>query len=456
MKTLPLAKNQDIELFIEDLGAEGQGVGRYQGYAVFIPGALQGEQVRVRIIKAGKAYGVGKLLEAVSPSEHRTAPACDVFGRCGGCTLMHLSYDRQLVYKQNRIKQALIRIGKLDEIEVLPTLGMEHPWRYRNKAAFCAGQGDRGSAALGLYAARSHRVVPVGDCMIEQESCAQGLGAVLAWMREYGVSYYDETTRKGLLRHVIVRTSSLGEVMVILCTNGAKLPGQEPLVRRLRDAVQGLRSIAQCVNARKTNVIMDGPVRIIWGADAIREQILGLTLALSPRAFFQVNPSQAAKLYAHAISLACIKESDLVLDAYCGIGAIGLLAAKQGARVVGVEIVEEAVRDARINAELNRLKNIRFICAKAEEEIPGMLERGEQPDVVILDPPRKGCDAALLQAIADADIGRIVYISCNPATFARDLAILADRGYTPGPVQPVDMFPHTAHVECAIGLRRKD
>jgi 23S rRNA (uracil1939-C5)-methyltransferase len=454
LETIPLSKNQDIDLLVEDIGAEGQGVGKYQGYAVFVPGALTGEQVRVRIIKAGKAYGIGRLLEVIRPSEHRVTPVCDVFGRCGGCMLMHLSYDRQLLYKQNRVKQALMRIGKFDEIEILPTLGMEHPWRYRNKAAFCAGDDGRGGVALGLYAARSHRVVPVGDCRIEQESCSQALEAVLAWMQEHNVTYYDEATGKGLLRHLVVRTSSLGEVMVILCMNGAKPPGKESLIVRLQNTVKGLCSVAQCVNERRTNVIMEGPVHIIWGVDTIREEIAGLTLALSPRAFFQVNPLQAAKLYALALSLARLKEKDLVLDAYCGIGAIGLLAARQGAHVVGVECVEEAVRDARKNADLNALKNIRFVCGKAEEEIPRMLERGEKPDVVMLDPPRKGCDAALLQAIADADIGRIVYISCNPATFARDLAVLANRGYTPGPVQPVDMFPHTTHVECCCLLER--
>lgn len=455
MTDVPVTKNQDIELHIDDLGAEGQGVGRYNGYAVFVPGALPGETVRAHIVKAGKAYGVGKLIEVITASEQRTDPACEAFGRCGGCTLMHLSYAGQLAYKQERVRQALLRIGKFGDIKVLPVIGMDGPIRYRNKGAFCAGVDTDGGPALGLYAARSHYLVPVSDCAIEHPACAAAMRAVTAWMREFGVSSYDEASGKGLLKHLVVRTSAPGEAMVILCTNGQRLPGEGALVKRLQDAVPGLASVVWCVITRPTNVILDGPVRVVWGADAIRERIAGLELALSPRAFFQVNTEQAEKLYEHAVALTGAENGGLLLDAYCGIGAIGLLAARRGARVIGVESVREAVRDAEANASLNGLTNIRFVCGKAEEVIPKLLESGEKPDAVVLDPPRKGCEASLLEAIANAGIARVVYVSCNPATLARDLALLKERGYAPGPVQPVDMFPHTAHVECVIGIRRK-
>jgi len=453
---IPVEKNQEIELEIDDVGAEGQGVGKYQGYAVFVPGALPGERARVHIVKAGKAFGVGKLLEIMRPSAGRAEPPCPAFGRCGGCTLMHLSYAAQLEYKQNRVRQALRRIGGLTDVEVLPVWGMDEPWRYRNKGAFCAGTDAAGATALGLYAARSHRVVPVDDCAIEHAGCADALRAVTAWVRESGVSCYDEQSGRGLLRHVVVRTSMPGDVMVIICTNGNALPEREKLIDGLKAEVKGLRSVVQCVNRSRTNVILDGPVRTVWGEGSIREELAGLRLELSPRAFFQVNPEQAAKLYAHAVALARPEGGALILDAYCGIGAIGLLAARAGARVVGVECVEEAVRDAERNAALNGIGNARFVCGLAEAVIPDMLSSGEKPDAVILDPPRKGCDPALLAAIVDARIDRVVYVSCNPATLARDMVILCESGYAPGPVQPVDMFPHTAHVECVIGLRRKD
>jgi len=454
LANIPVTKNQEIELNIDDLGAEGQGVGRYSGYAVFVPGALPGETVRVRVVKAGKAFGFGKLLEVVGASAQRVDPICEAFGRCGGCTLMHLSYEGQLAYKRERVRQALLRIGRFEDAEVLPVIGMNHPTRYRNKGAFSAGTGEDAAPALGLYAARSHRLVPVGDCVIEHPACAAAMGAVTAWMREHGAAPYDEESGKGLVRHLVVRTSAPGEAMAIVCTNGQKLPAEAALVRRLREAVPGLVSVAQCAAARPTNVIMDGPVRIVWGANVIRERIAGLELALSPRAFFQVNTRQAEKLYEHAVSLSGAEQGGLLLDAYCGIGAIGLLAARRGARVIGVESVEEAVRDAEANASRNGLTNIRFVCGKAEEVIPKLLESGEKPDAVVLDPPRKGCEAKLLEAIANAGIERVVYVSCNPATLARDLALMAEHGYAPGPVQPVDMFPHTAHVECVVGVER--
>jgi 23S rRNA (uracil1939-C5)-methyltransferase len=451
---IPVEKNQEIEIEIDDVGAEGQGIGKYQGYAVFVPGALPGERARVHIVKAGKAFGVGKLLEVVRTSADRVVPPCPAFGRCGGCTLMHLSYEAQLKYKQNRVRQALRRIGGLTDPAVLPVWGMGQPWRYRNKGAFCAGTDAAGAPALGLYAARSHRIVPVDDCAIEHAGCADALRAVSTWVRASGVSCYDENSGRGLLRHVVVRTSTVGDVMVIICTNGDRLPGAAALANGLKAEVKGLRSVVQCVNRGRTNVILDGPVRTVWGEGVIREALSGLRLELSPRAFFQVNPEQAAKLYAHAVALAQPEGDSLILDAYCGIGAIGLLAARAGARVVGVECVEEAVRDAERNAALNGIGNARFVCGLTELVIPEMLASGEKPDAVILDPPRKGCEPALLGAVADAGIARVVYVSCNPATLARDMAILHESGYTPGPVQPVDMFPHTAHVETVVLMSR--
>lgn len=449
----PLCKNQEIELVIQDISAEGQGVGKYDGYTVFVPQVLIGERVLIKVIKAGKSFGVGKLIKITQESQYRERPKCEKFGRCGGCDLMHLEYDAQLEFKRNRVVQALKRIGKQEKVVVHKTLGMDYPYRYRNKGAFCIQKID-GEVRLGLFKKRTHRIVSIDDCIIEDEVCKKAIFIVKEWAVETGVSCYNEETGKGLLRNIIIRSSTLNEVMVILCTNGKNIPRSKILVERLCGGVDGLKSIVQCINAKQTNVIMDGSIDVLYGKDRINESILGVKVELSAKAFLQVNPIQTEALYSQAIDRAEIMNDSLILDAYCGIGSIGLLAASKGAKVIGVECVEDAITDANRNAKLNNLDKIEFICGNAEEEIPKLLKYGEKPDTVIVDPPRKGCAQALLHSIVDAKIDKVVYVSCNPETLARDINFFTNHGYLLGDVQPVDMFPHTVHVECVVLMSR--
>ena len=453
MGKTPLYKNQEIELFIQDISAEGQGLGKHDGYTVFVPQTLIGERVLIKVIKAGKSFGVGKLIKIIQESQYRQYPRCEKFGRCGGCDLMHLEYEAQLEFKRNRVLQALKRIGKQENVVVHNTLGMDYPYRYRNKGAFCIQKIDD-EVRLGLFEKRTHRIVPIDDCIIEDEVCKNVISIVKEWAMETGVSCYNEETGKGLLRNIIVRSSTLNEVMVILCTNGKNIPKSEVLVGNLCNRVDCIKSIVQCINTKQTNVIMDGRINVLYGEDRINENILGVKVELSAKAFLQVNPIQTEALYAQVIDRAGITKDSFILDAYCGIGSIGLLAASKGAKVVGVECVEDAITDANRNAKLNNFDYIEFICGNAEEETPKLLKYGKKPDTVILDPPRKGCAQTLLNSIVDAKIDRVVYVSCNPETLARDVDFLANKGYSLGDIQPVDMFPHTVHVECVVMLSR--
>ncbi len=449
----PLCKNQEIELFIQDISAEGQGVGKHDGYTVFVPQTLIGERVLIKVIKAGKSFGVGKLIKIIQESQYRQHPTCEKFGKCGGCDLMHLKYEAQLEFKRNRVLQALKRIGKQENVVVNNTLGMDYPYRYRNKGAFCIQKID-GEIRLGLFEKRTHRIVPIDDCIIEDETCKNVISIVKEWAMETGVSCYNEETGKGLLRNIIVRSSTLNEVMVILCTNGRNIPKSKVLVDNLCNGVDSLKSIVQCINTKQTNVMMDGEINVLHGKDRINENILGVKVELSAKAFLQVNPIQTEVLYSHAIDRAGITKDSFILDAYCGSGSIGLLAASKGAKVIGVECVEDAITDANRNAKLNNFDNIEFICGNAEEEIPKLLKNEQKPDTVIVDPPRKGCAQTLLDAIVGAKIEKVVYVSCNPETLARDVNFFTQRGYLLGDIQPVDMFPHTVHVECVVMLSR--
>ena len=451
--TLPVEKNQQVTIEITALNSEGQGVGRVEGYAVFVPGALPGERVRALIIKAGSGYGVGKLLEVVTASPERVTPECPCESRCGGCTLQHLSYDAQLACKKKQVEDAFLRLGKFENVTVQPVLGMEEtPWQYRNKGSFPVGLLD-GRVEIGFFAPRSHRLIPQQDCLIEKESVVLAAQTVRDWAEQYHIRPYDEETQKGLLRHVVARVTTAGVVMVTVVAAGA-LPHKGELIDMLRSRVEGLKSIYLNINDAPTNVITGKTYQLLWGEATIEEELLGLKFTVHPASFLQVNSLQTQKLYQTALDLLELTGNEQIVDAYCGIGTISLLAAKHAKQVIGIETVAPAIEDAKKNAALNGIENVRFICAPAEEMLPKLVQQGEMLDALIADPPRKGCEKPFLDAVIASGVPKMAYVSCNPATLARDCRILADGGFTVEYIQPVDMFPHTAHVEAVVLLRR--
>ncbi|HWR23771.1 MAG TPA: 23S rRNA (uracil(1939)-C(5))-methyltransferase RlmD [Feifaniaceae bacterium] len=445
-KRPPVARNDDIILDISALGAEGEGIGRADGYAVFVPGALPGERVRAHIIKAGSGYGVAKLLEVLVPARDRVTPPCAIFDKCGGCTLQHLDYAAQLVYKRKAVEDALTRLGGLKGIAVPPVTGMDEPWQYRNKGSFPFAE-IGGRVQAGFFAPRSHRLIPTEDCLIQKESGLLAMLAVRDWANAHGVLAYDEQTGKGMLRHVVARASAGGEAMVTIVAASASIPEKQALIETLRERVEGLKSVYLNIQKDRTNVILGMEYRLLWGEPYITETLCGLPFSISPASFLQVNPVQTEKLYQKAIELLALTGTERVVDAYCGIGTITLLLARHAKEVIGIENVPEAVEDARRNAEQNGIQNARFLCAPAEEALPKLLADGFQADALVLDPPRKGAEEAFLRAVTESGVKRVVYISCNPATLARDCKILSEGGYKVEAVQPFDLFPQTAHVE---------
>lgn len=448
-----LTKNQTVELFIDGYTAEGAGVGHLDGFAVFVSGALKGETVRCLVIKSSRRYAVAKLVSVLVASPHRAEPPCPQYARCGGCALQHMQYAEQLRFKQQRILDAFARIGGLD-VSVPPVLGMETPLRYRNKGAFPAGP-DGSGAALGLYAARSHRLVPLTDCLLQSPDTQQILTAVRTYLTRCHIPVYDESTHTGALRHVVTRHNETGECLVCLVSR-TPLPQPEVLTGLLRGALPGLVGIVENINPQKTNAIFGEQERLVYGKAALTLTLCGLRFEVSARSFFQINLGQANVLYRQALALAGLTGSETVVDAYCGVGSMSLLFARHAKEVIGIECVAAAVDNARDNARLNGQNNARFLCEQAERALPRLCSQGLRPDVLLLDPPRKGCDPAVLRAAAQSGVPKIVYVSCDPATQARDAALLAALGYACGPVQGVDMFCQTAHVESVCLFSRQD
>jgi len=455
---------QNYELTIEDMSAEGQGIGRIDGMAVFVDGALAGDMVKAELTTLKKNYAFGRLTEIVKPSPDRVEPSCRYAGDCGGCSLQAMSYEGQLAWKRKMVEDKLIRIGGVKDPVVHDTIGMEKPWRYRNKAQFPVAE-----TAVGFYQAKSHQVVNCSECLIQSEAAEKLARVLRAYMKSDHVSAYDEKAGKGLIRHLIVKTAfGTGEVMAILVINGKGLPNGEKLVYLMDDAVSGLtpdpvtgvefslESVILNINKKKTSEIMGEDCVTLAGKPTILEQAGGLSFEISPTSFYQINRVQMIKLYDQALEYAGLTGSETVLDLYCGVGTIGLYCAPKAKKVIGIESVKSAVIDANRNAVINGIVNAEFICGKAETELPKLVEQGVRADVVILDPPRAGCDPALLEAAVGAGPGRIVYVSCDPATLARDVKILAEKGYRFVEAQPVDMFPHTGHVETIILLQRRE
>ncbi len=494
---LPVNKNDEVMLDIIGMTHEGEGVGRVEGFTLFVSGALPGEKVRAKVLKTKKQYGYAKLLEIVQASGDRIAPPCPIYDQCGGCQLQHMDYTAQLAWKRQLVVDNLQRIGKLevagapgrgaeggsaadsagtesaaaegdsmasgsaaraqvDAIIVQPTLGMDEPWRYRNKAQVPIGVTEGGLVG-GFYARGSHRIVDMETCLIQHEHNDDVVAAVKRIGRELGISAYNEETGRGLLRHVVVKKAfRTGEMMLVLVTSGRDIPHLDAWLGSIREQLPDVVSICQNVNTQRTNVIFGNETRVLWGRDVIYDYIGDVQFAISARSFYQVNPAQTEVLYGKTVEYAGLTGNETVIDAYCGIGTISLFLAQHAAKVYGVEIVPEAIEDARGNARLNHMNNVVFEVGASEDVIPNWKEQGVTPDVIVVDPPRKGCDPRLLDTILAMKPERVVYVSCNPSTLARDLRVLEDGGYKTVEVTPVDMFPHTVHVESVALLVRKD
>lgn len=453
-------KNQIVELYIDDIGNEGEGIGHIDGYALFLKDAVIGDKVRAKIIKTKKNYGFARVEEVIEASKDRVSPRCSKARQCGGCTLQHLAYEKQLEYKFNKVKNCLERIGGLENIEekMEPILGMEEPFYYRNKAQFPVGYDKEGNLITGFYAGRTHHIIDCTHCMIQHPVNEQILLKVLDYMKKNNITAYDEKTHKGLVRHIVTRVGfKTGEIMVCLVVNGSKknLRNLEMLVDSLTE-VEGMTSICVNINKEKTNRILGSKIEEVYGKPYIYDYIGNVKYQIGPLSFFQVNPTQTKVLYEKAMEYADLKGEETVWDLYCGIGTISLFLAQKAKKVYGVEIVKEAIDDARLNAKMNGFDNAEFFVGKAEEVLPREYEKnGVYADAIVVDPPRKGCDSKLLETMVKMAPKRIVYVSCDPATLARDLKVLSEQGYEVEKVCAVDQFSHSSHVETVVRLKRK-
>lgn len=449
-------KNDLVTLEIEDCGIDGEGIGKADGFTVFVKDAVIGDTVTAKIIKAKKNYGYGRLMEVLKPSPYRVEPKCEFARQCGGCQLQALSYDQQLVFKTNKVKGHLERIGGFTDIPMEPIIGMDELFHYRNKAQFPVGRNKEGKIVTGFYAGRTHNIIENRDCALGVAENKEVLDRVIAHMEKYGIEPYNEATGKGLVRHVLIRYGYFTkEVMVCLILNGNKLPKEEQLVKSLCE-IPGMTSITINVNKKHSNVILGEEIRLLWGQEYITDRIGDISYRISPLSFYQVNPMQTQKLYAKALEYADLHGQETVWDLYCGIGTISLFLAQKAKFVRGVEIVPAAIENAKENAKLNGLENTEFFVGKAEEVLPREYKKnGVYADVIVVDPPRKGCDETLLETMVEMNPDRIVYVSCDSATLARDLKYLCERGYELRKVCPVDQFGMTVHVETVVLLSQQ-
>lgn len=448
-------KNDLVTLEIEDCGIDGEGIGKADGFTVFVKDAVIGDTVTAKIIKAKKNYGYGRLMEVLKPSPYRVEPKCEFARQCGGCQLQALSYDQQLVFKTNKVKGHLERIGGFTDIPMEPIIGMDELFHYRNKAQFPVGRNKEGKIVTGFYAGRTHNIIENRDCALGVAENKEVLDRVIAHMEKYGIEPYNEATGKGLVRHVLIRYGYFTkEVMVCLILNGNKIPKEEQFVKSLCE-IPGMTSITINVNKKHSNVILGEEIRLLWGQEYITDRIGDISYQISSLSFYQVNPMQTQKLYAKALEYADLHGEETVWDLYCGIGTISLFLAQKAKFVRGVEIVPAAIENAKENAKLNGLENTEFFVGKAEEVLPREYKKnGVYADVIVVDPPRKGCDETLLETMIEMNPERIVYVSCDSATLARDLKYLCERGYELRKVCPVDQFGMTVHVETVCLLSK--
>lgn len=459
-------KNDIVTVEITDIGVSGEGIGHVDGYTLFIKDAVIGDVVEAKVMKAKKNYGYARLMKVITPSEYRVEPKCVFARRCGGCQIQEMSYDRQLVFKDQKIRGNLERIGGFtkDQIDTVmqPVVGMEHPFGYRNKAQFPFGTDKEGNPITGFYAGRTHDIIANTDCALGVEQNKEILEIILQYMRENKIKSYDEKTGKGLIRHALIRYGfKTKEIMVCLVINGKKLPKAERLIEKLIQ-IEGMTSITISPNTRRDNVIMGDSYEILWGQGYITDYIGNVKYQISPLSFYQVNPVQTEKLYGLALEYADLKGDETVWDLYCGIGTISLFLAQKAKQVYGVEIVPQAIDDAKENAKINAIDNAEFFVGKAEEVLPEYYAEYEREhngetahaDVIVVDPPRKGCDETLLETIVKMQPEKVVYVSCDSATLARDLKYLCANGYEIKMCRGVDQFPQSVHVETVVLLSK--
>lgn len=455
MTNIPVEERKKYELIIQDLGEGGEGIGKIEGFTIFIEGGIPDDKVLVEITKVKKNYALGKIIEIKEPSSYRIKPICAFADECGGCQTQHIDYAKQLEIKKNKVISNMERIGKLKNVLINDVLGMNQPYRYRNKAQFPVGMESRQSV-IGFYKKGTHEIVNIEGCEIQHEINNKILKIFKKFIDENKVSVYDSKSGKGLLRHILTRVSyASGDLMVVIITNGSKLPFKDEIINELTSRIPQIKSIVQNINKKKTNVILGRECKTLYGQDKIVDYIGNLKFEISPLSFFQVNPFQTKVLYDKALEYAGLTGNETVFDIYCGIGTISLFLAQKAKKVYGIEVIEAAIKDAKRNAKLNILDNAEFFVGKAEEVVPKLYKQGLKADVVVVDPPRKGCDKVVLETIAMMKPKRVVYVSCKPSTLARDLKILDELGYKTLEIQPVDMFPHTTHVECVVRLQRK-
>ena len=470
-------KNDELIIDITDMGTEGEGIGRVEGYTLFVKDAIIGDKVRVKVIKTKKRFGYARLMEIITPSKWRVEPACPVARQCGGCQLQHCSYEKQLEWKQQKVTDCLERIGGLDVKDIMePIIGMDKQYHYRNKAQFPVGYDKEGNLVTGFYAGRTHSIIPCMDCDIQHPVNSIILRAVLEFMKENAITAYNEKECTGLVRHILTRVGMVtGEIMVCLIINGKKLPHKDKLIEKLlacefddtcvdknsellmKNPLK-IKSVSLNINMNNTNVILGDKIETIYGSPYIEDYIGDIRYRISPLSFYQVNPVQTKKLYDTALEYAGLKGGEIVWDLYCGIGTISLFLAQKAAKVCGVEIVPQAIEDAKVNAKLNGMDNTEFFTGAAEDVVTEQYAQSDgklKADVVTIDPPRKGCDEKLLRTVINMEPERIVYVSCDPATLARDLKYLAANGYKVDRVRACDMFGQSYHVETVVLLSQR-
>ena len=447
-----LRKNDEIELYIEDFTSQGSAVGRFEGMAVFVSGAAAGDRALVHIIKVKSTYAIGKCVKILKPSKNRIAPDCEYSGSCGGCAYRHISYEAEKQAKIKRVEDAFLRLGGIDK-KLDDFIEAKELTRYRNKAEYPVGFDKE--LKIGFYALHTHRIVNCSDCVLQPEVFSEIVAVIRKWIVEFGVSVYNSETGKGLLRHIYIRQGAVSkEIMVCLVINGEDIPKKEQLISRLAE-FEDIKSIALNINTADNNVILGDICKTVYGSDYIYDELCTVKIRLSPLSFYQVNHAQAEKLYKRAAEYAQLDGTQTVLDMYCGAGTIGLSMAKSAKKIIGVEIVEPAVKDAKLNAELNNITNAEFYCADAAEAAEMLKEKGIKPDVIVLDPPRKGCSAELVKTVSEMQPDKVVYVSCDPATLARDCKRFAELGYKVEKLTAVDLFPRTVHCEAVARLIKK-
>lgn len=458
---MEISQNDILTIKIDDLGVNGEGIGKHEGFTIFTDDAIIGDVVEAKVLIVKKNYATAQLKKIVTPSKDRVEPQCEFHYRCGGCQIQNLDYRSQLIYKQNKVKNNLVRTGGFSESLIdsvlQPIEAMENPFHYRNKALFPIGVSQRGNPIAGFYAIRSHSIVSNTSCIVGASENEAVLNCILDFMNRFNVSAFNENTRRGIVRHVLIRKAfATGQLMVCVVVNADKLPDADKLAAALMQ-IDGMTSVSYCINKGMSNVIMGTRIIHLAGQKNITDFIGNVKFNISPLSFFQVNPLQTQKLYAAALDFAALTGKEIVWDLYCGIGTISLFLAQKARKVCGVEIVDVAIDDARKNALLNNIENAEFFCGKAEDVITDFYQKNssQTPDVIVVDPPRKGCDKLCIETMIKVNPKKIVYVSCDPATLSRDLKILAAAGYQLKKAMPVDMFPHTVHVETVVLMEKQ-